>query len=80
MEHEYYKSCNRDNCDGSCILCTLAVCKVCGLIEGSLTTDCPGVDAFKEHGDAVYAGTEDFRDGQWVKACSDASPAKYRHA
>lgn len=61
------------------MLCTLSICKVCGLIEGSLTTECPGVDSYKDHGDAVYKGLEDFRDGRWVPgAVSDCSPAKYR--
>lgn len=46
-------------CDGG-----LTVCARCGLGEGSLTTHCPGVDAF-EHGDAVYRGNEDFIDGMW---------------
>lgn len=61
-------------CDGG-----LFACSVCGLIEGSLTTQCPGVESYRDHGDAVYEGREDFIGGKWVSgAVSDASPAKWR--
>jgi len=56
-------------CDGG-----IAVCKVCGLIEGSLTTDCPGKKCHSIHGENVYRGLIDFVDGQWVNESSPWSP------
>jgi len=45
----------------------LAVCKVCGGGEGSLTTDCPGEKIPYEKDQRVYAGKIDYREGQgWV--------------
>jgi len=51
----------------SCPICDggLCVCKICGLAEGELTTECPGVSS-RKYGSAVYAGMMDFRDGRWV--------------
>ncbi|QMI49724.1 hypothetical protein [Burkholderia sp. MBR-1] len=43
----------------------LSVCKVCGLGESCLTTECPGMNACGDIADAVYAGRLDFLDGQW---------------
>jgi hypothetical protein len=59
-------------CDGG-----LSVCKVCGLIEGSLTTDCPEKKCHSIHGENVYLGLIDFVDGKWVNQCSPWSP--YEH-
>jgi len=56
-------------CDGG-----LYCCKICGLIEGSLTTDCPGEEAWAEKNEDIYAGEIDFRDGQWVEETSPHSP------
>lgn len=42
----------------------LASCMVCGLAEGSLTTDCPETRATII--DEVYAGRLDFVGGRWV--------------
>ena len=71
MEHRYAKHCKPDGpCDREfCSICVggLAVCEVCNLYEGSLTTECPGVPSYGEHADAVYAGKEDFRGGKWVE-------------
>lgn len=69
MNHVYIepKDCNCGD-DPSCQICQggLAVCKVCGLLEGGLTTDCPGVPSH-DKGDEVYAGKLDYREGQgWV--------------
>lgn len=58
--------CDDPNCAGTCNRCNLFICKVCGLAEGELATDCPGVDS-REHGDAVYNRREDFVDGEWVR-------------
>lgn len=44
----------------------LAICKVCGLMEGSLTTHCPGEMSISKH-EEIYAGNLDYRaDGGWV--------------
>ncbi len=73
-------------CDGTCftgrcMFCEgeLFGCKVCGSHEGATTTDCPKVDMTAEQVDAVYAGTLDFRDGQWREGeTSRWSPAWWR--
>lgn len=69
-EHVYLdgKSCNCKK-EGNCMICDggLAICKICGLYEGSLTTECPSYDCYKDKSDDVYAGKIDFRDGKWVK-------------
>ena len=58
----------------------LFICDVCCLLEGSLTTQCPGVESFKEHNEAIYAGDLDYRDGAWhFGECSKHSPA-YDHS
>ncbi len=45
----------------------LGVCKVCGGMEGSLTTDCCGERIHFETDQEVYAGKIDFRKGEgWV--------------
>ena len=66
VEHIKDTSCNGD-CGGTCNICCLFICKVCGLYEGSLTTECPGVPSYKDHAAKVYAGLEDFIDGKWVE-------------
>lgn len=70
------------NCEKvGCMICDggLAICTICHLIEGSLTTECPGVHATDEQGKSVYVGELDFVGGQWVKgAASKASPAYWR--
>lgn len=47
-------------CDGG-----LAVCKVCGLFEGALTTHCPGSKSYGRS-EEVYAGHVDFFHGEWT--------------
>jgi hypothetical protein len=66
MKHDFYTSCNDVDCNGTCPLCTLAVCKVCNLAEGSLTTDCPEEPSYKKSED-VYNGKIDFVDGKWIR-------------
>jgi hypothetical protein len=77
MEHIWvtHKNCEILNCN----ICEggLAICSVCGLIEGSLTTECPGKSSYKDYGDMVYAGKKDFLNGEWIDQCSPASPAYY---
>jgi hypothetical protein len=48
-----------------CALCTLFVCAVCRGYEGGLATECPGVVITEKQGDAIYAGTLDFVNGEW---------------
>jgi hypothetical protein len=70
-EHQYLESKECQPTHGEdttvCNICDggLAVCKVCGLFEGSLTTHCPGS---KSHGrsEEVYAGGVDFFHGEWT--------------
>ncbi len=62
--------CTDPNCGGFCNVCNLFICAVCGLAEGELTTDCPGVPSH-EHGEAVYGGREDFVDGEWVTCTAE---------
>jgi hypothetical protein len=59
--------CSEDRND--CAVCDggLAVCRVCGCLEGSLATECPGVEAYGEYGDRIYRGEIDFRDGRWIE-------------
>jgi hypothetical protein len=58
-------------CDCGEVCCSICggglfICEVCGLAEGSLTTDCPGEPANKYDED-VYNGKVDYREGQgWV--------------
>lgn len=65
---------------GTCPICDggLAVCRVCGLLEGSLTTDCPGYLCWAEKNDDIYQGKIDFVNGHWVNQPSPHSPAYYR--
>lgn len=61
-------------CDGG-----LALCALCGHLEGSLTSDCPAIQTYSEYGDLVYAGTIDYRQGEWVEGLSSPySPTHYR--
>jgi hypothetical protein len=69
MEHTKY-ICKGGHDSLGCMFCDggLFACTVCGGAEGSLATDCPGVQMTPEQGDAVYAGTLDWRDGRgWVE-------------
>ena len=68
-KHDYKtaKDCKCDNpycnvCEGG-----LEICKVCGLYEGSLTTDCPGERVDGDSADKVYQGKMDYRNGEWVQ-------------
>lgn len=45
----------------------LAICKVCGLAEGALTTDCPETSA-SNRSDDIYSGKIDYREDAWVEA------------
>ena len=70
-------------CDGyehGCALCRggLALCAMCGVLEGALTSECSGQRLTSEQEEAVYAGTLDYRQGVWMNASSMHSPAHYR--
>ncbi len=60
--------CHKDEHRLSCNICDggLALCVVCGGAEGSMPTDCPGVALAGSTLEAIYAGTTDFRDGEWI--------------
>lgn len=70
--HMFYKSGDGHTCNedlGECNLCVLDVCKVCGMAEGELTTDCPGEHSNDKQCTDSYSGYSDFRDSQggWVE-------------
>lgn len=66
-KHVYYESCESGDCGGTCPLCTLSICKVCGMAEGGLTTECCGEKVEYEVEQRVYAGELDYRNDQWIK-------------
>ena len=79
MDHTYEK---HERCDVlHCVVCDggLSICTTCGLVEGSLTSECPGVQSYSEKADDVYAGKIDFKSGRWVNEPSDHSPAGWRN-
>ena len=62
----------RPDCSG-CALCRggLFLCGVCGGLEGSLPTDCPGERMDPVLSDGVYAGEVDYRRREgWVEKMS----------
>jgi len=71
-EHENCRTMSCPICDGG-----LAVCIVCGLIEGSLTTECPGYYCWHEKQDDIYKGKTDFIDGRWTVTCPPHSPEQF---
>lgn len=44
----------------SCMHCCISVCSVCGAYEGSLTTDCPGVEVGFDRQQEVYKTLLDY--------------------
>jgi hypothetical protein len=69
MNHQYMtgKDCTTEWEERNIIDGGLSLCKVCGLFEGSLTTDCPGEKVSGKKGDEIYAGKIDYRDSEgWV--------------
>jgi len=65
---------------GSCMICDggLAMCKVCKLYEGGLTTECPGIVVAIDQSDDIYHGKLDFKDGQWCPGDGDM-PCRNNH-
>lgn len=77
-EHQYINGC-KNKC-GSCNLCCLAVCSICGLYEGALTTHCPNRPVSFEESEVIYQGFKNFRSGLWLDECTEHSPAfRHRH-
>jgi hypothetical protein len=70
MDHILYETGDDDVpyviTDGHGAVC-LALCKICGGAEGSLPTECPGVQMSCGQMESVYSRTLDFRDGRWVQ-------------
>lgn len=50
-----------------CNVCNLFICSVCGGAEGSLATECPDAQITTGQQDEIYAGTLDFKNGEWVR-------------
>ncbi|WP_079709801.1 hypothetical protein [Paraliobacillus ryukyuensis] len=49
----------------------LSVCKVCGLFEGGLTTDCSGLNVSFDTSEEIYRGKLDYRENEgWVNKFS----------
>lgn len=68
MKHTEY-ICKSNHEYPGCMFCDggLFACTVCGGIEGSLTTDCPGKRMTEAEQDEVYAGRKDYREGRgWI--------------
>lgn len=65
-QHKYvvHKDCKLN----SCIICDggLALCEVCGLGEGALTTECCGHRVDSDVADDCYIGKQDFINNIWV--------------
>lgn len=75
----------RAECKGNCgpygcNVCNLFICSVCGCAEGSLTTDCPGVDVSDKDQDRIYRdGNLDYRNGAWVNEPNPTNQAFIQH-
>jgi hypothetical protein len=83
MEHNYYtsKDISPDDNWGQLNIVDggLALCKVCGELEGALPTDCPGEKNSHERGQEIYRGEIDFIAGKgWVEQPSKNSPAYWK--
>ena len=66
MKHKYEK---HTNCEiNNCLVCDggLAICTICTLSEGWLTTDCPGHEVDYDTGEKVGKKQLDFISGKWV--------------
>lgn len=73
-----YRTPEECECDGraGCPVCEggLGICKVCGNLEGALTTHCPGAQSY-DKSDEIYAGRLDYVHGEWVAAASIHCPS-----
>lgn len=79
-DHEYAtpETCSCTS-DLNCPICNggLTMCRVCGLAEGSLTTECPKYLVSSELTDVIYQGKIDYRFGRWEPEPSPHSPKSY---
>jgi hypothetical protein len=81
VEHIYHQAGDGHECNEfSCSYCELAVCRICGLFEGSLTTDCPGERVKCELSDKIYSEKLDYRvdEGGWVNKLSPVQQSAVR--
>lgn len=78
---EHTEVVHRDCDKPACPICDggLFLCSVCGSAEGATTSSCPGQQMTADQIDAVYAGTLDYRNGQWVEGTSPYTPAYGAH-
>jgi hypothetical protein len=74
MKHEWYTRGDGHACGDNweCNLCALSWCKVCGLFEGGLPTDCPGEKISEALATKIYEEKLDYREaeGGWVNKFS----------
>lgn len=73
MKHTFVtpETCSCKGNDSYCQICVggLSLCSTCGLLEGALTTDCPGERVPSHKVDQIYSqGNLDYREaeGGWV--------------
>lgn len=72
-EHIYYDANNKNDIEfksdwfqTNIVEGGLSLCKVCGGLEGGLTTECPGKSISNVVQDDVYFGNIDFIYGEWT--------------
>lgn len=63
--HRWVK--HEPRCDNPCQFCDggLSACVDCGGLEGSLTTQCPGIELSADLLDHIYAQSMDFNQNRW---------------
>lgn len=70
LEHVWYTcDCYRSDAPPGCMFCEggLGACTVCGGMEGSLPTHCPGAEMGRFTEQKVYTTDLDFVNGAWVR-------------
>ena len=55
----------------------LGICRVCECSGVRLPTECPGYKCISTHGEEIFRGKIDFRDGKWIQMISKNSPAQF---
>lgn len=68
MRHVQSKHKEGEHCPeyGTCYVCELFTCTVCGASEGELPTDCPGYELSAGVKENIFKGPLDFVKGHWV--------------
>lgn len=68
MQHKYIQHTRVCEETSRCPVCAWGCqqCETCGLAEGWLTTECPGVPVPYTAGELVAQGKLDFIGGKWV--------------